>query len=1366
MDRIPFQVNKRRLERNSDSEDNVPRKRERNTASLAAITAFSSHSSHSNASNNSTSFSVQRPVRERTLRSAYSRWLHVNHGATYRKIVKEQRSRVHAAHFKDTLHLCSHLEPTREPLVGIVGAGFAGLFAGLILQSLGIECEVFESANRVGGRIYTWYSSEHNPNDPNKAALYGEVGGMRVPQYSADMLPVQQLGLSVNAVLERNHLHDKMVMWRRFYYDSPEQRMRYNNMPTFTTNRTSGPNTFNFDVANGGDVPEVWFRATANGMPIKGIMEKVNTPFTKAIDKSFSDGLNLLLRYDKYSMWDYLTMVFTLGDLEELYDPAMGAKSDLLPFSVASFLETTSVGTGMFSVSFAEMVIAAYDWGGSHNPYTPDDQDTIYMLTVDQGMQRFPDACHTVLNLKKGVLLEDGRRAQVQVGMEKDHNNQFSYTAPNIVPDVPNAAAPMDVDRNMPLAGGVQTKERVFLNHKVVEMTHEDHLYENHGGMKLKIRNLSDNGRIIEKHYPYVISTLPLGNYLNGELHSDLLNNISFAKAQAIREIHYEPAFKAFLTFKKQFWAELGRRPVGGLGYASTDRPGRQIIYPSYGYTSEPGVLQVYCWAADAERLGPLSDKERIRECLKMIEYLYPDGNVLENFAGYDDGENTKTWFWDSHSGGGAFALYAADQYSHLYGKMLTPEFNGCLNFAGEAVSVHNGWIVGALDSAYNAVYHILQQANADEKIEQMKQTWGKFAPPDIAVDEETVNKMNYAWMYNEVDRRASSIAPGNVESIYGHSPYVFNGNVPAFILDYNTVPQSIKKTLQDDKVLQMLNKLWNDNVDQRNKMNVNNQIGLNMGQSAVEQLEDIYYGNNFQAIPKPHFWLKSDDEFARQQLGGFMPNLLQKVDATRLQQLITHAKIRNINALNLNDVKYVADYRQYLKVCTVTPVAYYLAKPIVFFTVTNQNELMPIGIQLDEEGELFTPTMPNAENAWLLAKMQTNCAGQTLHDVGFHQLYTHQICAMVSIALFSEEVFNPRTNPNSPEPFQEHPVCKLLRPHVIKTVEFQQSIYNSSYNPYIQNFPDTRETNGQNGVYNLGFVYDLIFSCGRIGNYQLQDKMYNDDGNFRFLNLAIPKDAENRDVLNTPFSYAYVHDASLWYTAIEGFVSNFVDTVYHGGDAAVFEDIQLQRFFHKLIPAFNHLEGRVIVQAERFPNSIHTTTALKEVLTMFIWQFTVQHTVVNDGAYNHAAFVPNASTLMFPLPKSNSSDWTPYDVIACLPPQHITYPDLGHMTFMDVQINASVTGQGPYPETMIGRGVLEPSIDFLQDTYNFADQGLRDLVDKFYQEIREVGDAIQQRQVRDIAHYLQTHPGERRVPETVVFNLLSPANVMTTIQT
>ncbi len=1241
-------------------------------------------------------------------------------------------------------------------------------FSGIILQSLGIGFELFEKSSRVGGRIDTWYSENYNPNSIDDAGLYGEVGGMRVPQFSQDMLPVQQLSLAINAVLERHGLKSEQVIWRKFYYNSPWQRLRFNNMPKPITAENAGLNSLNFGQNEGGDVPDVWITPKEyqgeKYLPINIVLDKVNKPFLDAINKSFSAGFTLMEQYDQYSMWAYLTTVFTLGSLEEYYDPEMGAKSDFLPWSVASYLETTNVGTGMYSVSFVEMVIAVYDWGGSKDPYRPED-DNIYMVTVDKGMQRFPDACLSVLNLEKGVLQSDGQLAQVQVGMLPGEDGSYSYTAPNLTPDArpPHPGqARKGQTRSLTSHNKTKAKQRVFLNHEAVEMQHDPSLFNNHGGMRLKVKD-NASGHLIDRTYPYMISTLPSGDYLNGEYPSNLLNNLSFSKAQAIREINYMSAFKAFLTFKTQFWEILDHRQEG-VGAASTDRPNRQIVYPSYGYDAKPGVLQVYCWDQDARRLGALDDEERINECLKGIAYLYPEIDVGAEFAGYNDGVTTKTWFWDSHAGGGAFALFKPGQFKNLYPTLLTPEFNGCLQFAGEACSVHHGWIVGALDSAYNAVYHVLQQAGATDKIEEMKKTWGVFGPPDIAADSSTANILDYAYLYNEVDRRADSVAPGNKTSIYGDSSFEFTGQVPAFVADYSSVPQSMKKTATDDKVLAMLNNQWDENVALRAAVQSekkNQHAADRKKETAVELLESIYYGDNFQTIPAPAFWLKDDDEFARQQLAGFMPGLLEKVSGTSLESLLDSAAPPNLCALPTERVSYVANYRQYLSVCTVTPVDYYLAKPIVFFEVNSSNELMPLAIQLEQGGELFFPEMLNAENAWLLAKMQTNCAGQTLHDVGFHQLFTHQIGALVSIALFSEDIFAPVGG--SGPAFQQHPVFKLLRPHVVKTAEFQQTIYDVDYDPYYKPFPATREVNGDIGVYNLGFVYDLIFSCGRIGNYQLQDKMYNDE--YYFLNQAILKDAARRGVADTPFSYPYVHDASLWYEAQKEFVNDFVETVYPDGDVQIAQDAQLQRFFDKLIPAFNH--SNTGCPAKRFPAKVKTAELLKEVLTMFIWQFSVNHTVVNDGAYNQAAFVPNASTLMLPLPAGKpSSEWTPRDVLNCMPSQTNTYEQLGNMTFMDVQINASVTGQGPYPETVFGRGVLQPSIDVLQDSYQFDNSALRDVVNTYFQNVRNLHEKIVQRQARDTARYLELHPESVNVPETVTFDLIEPSRVMNTIQT
>lgn len=47
--------------------------------------------------------------------------------------------------------------PGGVPLkVGIIGAGAAGLYAAMLLDSLGIDYDIHEGSGRIGGRIYTY----------------------------------------------------------------------------------------------------------------------------------------------------------------------------------------------------------------------------------------------------------------------------------------------------------------------------------------------------------------------------------------------------------------------------------------------------------------------------------------------------------------------------------------------------------------------------------------------------------------------------------------------------------------------------------------------------------------------------------------------------------------------------------------------------------------------------------------------------------------------------------------------------------------------------------------------------------------------------------------------------------------------------------------------------------------------------------------------------------------------------------------------------------------------------------------------------------------------------------------------------------
>lgn len=171
------------------------------------------------------------------------------------------------------------------------------------------------------------------------------------------------------------------------------------------------------------------------------------------------------------------------------------------------------------------------------------------------------------------------------------------------------------------------------------------------------------------------------------------------AKMHAIRSLHFEPLYKIGMLFKTRFWEQVKAPALGGQSI--TDLPSRWFVYPSYGIGDKgPGVLLLYSWMTDAVGWLPLPEKERVRLALRDLQAVYQGQVDVESI--FVDAFEVN---WTAQASTGD-AMFFPGQFKNLFDVAGQPEGN--VYFAGEHLSVHHTWIVGAIDSALHACQQML----------------------------------------------------------------------------------------------------------------------------------------------------------------------------------------------------------------------------------------------------------------------------------------------------------------------------------------------------------------------------------------------------------------------------------------------------------------------------------------------------------------------------------------------------------------------------------------------------------------------------------------------------------------------------------
>ncbi|XP_004705314.2 L-amino-acid oxidase-like [Echinops telfairi] len=181
---------------------------------------------------------------------------------------------------------------------------------------------------------------------------------------------------------------------------------------------------------------------------------------------------------------------------------------------------------------------------------------------------------------------------------------------------------------------------------------------------------------------------------------------LSPRKADALRALHFTSATKVILACNESFWERDG---IHG-GVSITDRPSRDIYYPSHSLPNGKGIL-LASYTLDDDSMFFLSMQQD-----QVVDIVLDDLAAVhqipkDTLRGMCPSSVVKHWALDFFTIG-AFAEFTPYQFVDFSQHLFQPE--GHIHFAGEHTSVPHAWIDTAIKSGLLAARDI--QAAVDKE--------------------------------------------------------------------------------------------------------------------------------------------------------------------------------------------------------------------------------------------------------------------------------------------------------------------------------------------------------------------------------------------------------------------------------------------------------------------------------------------------------------------------------------------------------------------------------------------------------------------------------------------------------------------------
>lgn len=179
----------------------------------------------------------------------------------------------------------------------------------------------------------------------------------------------------------------------------------------------------------------------------------------------------------------------------------------------------------------------------------------------------------------------------------------------------------------------------------------------------------------------------------------------------AMERTHYMESSKVFVPVDRPFWndidPETGRKV---MSMTLTDRMTRGTYLLDSGPDRPAVICLSYTWCDDSLKWLPLSVNERVEVMLQSLREIYPKVDVRSHIIG-----DPVTVSWEAEPYFmGAFKAnlpghyrYQRRLYTHFMQDRLPEQHRGIF-LAGDDVSWTAGWAEGAVHTALNAVWGVL----------------------------------------------------------------------------------------------------------------------------------------------------------------------------------------------------------------------------------------------------------------------------------------------------------------------------------------------------------------------------------------------------------------------------------------------------------------------------------------------------------------------------------------------------------------------------------------------------------------------------------------------------------------------------------